>query len=123
MRQNRKERRKGPDGLQKLFVIISLLAWTMFIGSLVVYHYARPEIAYSAFQSTDGQGYRDHWIEELRQVFVFLLWGCCGITLAGIFVNWSRSRRKTDYFKMNMGLLAVIVIAILLFYYLKLFRG
>ncbi|WP_411991434.1 hypothetical protein [Agarivorans sp. DSG3-1] len=122
MPQNRKERRKGPDGLQKLFVLFSLLAWTMFLGSLIVYHYARPEIAYSAFQPSDGQGYRDHWHEDLRQIFVYLLWGCCGITLVGIFINWSRSRRKTDHFKINMGLLAMIVITVLLSYYLKLFN-
>lgn len=115
---NRKERRKGPDILQRLIVLVSLLAWVIFISALVVYHYARPEIAYSAFQSSGTEVYRDHWVEDLRQVFLLLLWTCCGITLGGMLINWSRSRRRTDYFKMNTGLLAAIVIAILLFYYL-----
>jgi len=115
---NRTERRKGPDILQKLIVLVSLIAWIIFISALVVYHYARPEIAYSAFQSSSADAYRDHWVEDLRQVFLLLLWTCCGITLGGMLINWSRSRRRTDYFKLNTGLLATIVIAILLFYYL-----
>ncbi|UPW20441.1 hypothetical protein M0C34_09325 [Agarivorans sp. TSD2052] len=121
MPHNRKERRKGPDGLQRLFFVFSLIGWSAFLASLIVYHYARPEIAYSAFQPSDGQGYRDHWQEDLRQLYVYLLWGCCGITLTSIALNWSRSRRQTDYSKINTGLLALIVIAALLGYYLNLF--
>ncbi|WP_432453189.1 MULTISPECIES: hypothetical protein [unclassified Agarivorans] len=121
MPKKRIERRKGPDGLQKLFVLFSLLAWGAFLAALIVYHYARPEIAYSAFQPNDGVGYRDHWQENLRTVFVYLLWTCCGITLTTIGFNWSRSRRKGDHFIINMGLLALIVLTTLFAYYLNVF--
>ncbi|WP_026959111.1 MULTISPECIES: hypothetical protein [Aliagarivorans] len=122
MKQKRIERRRGPDVLQRTFVWVSVIAWVLFLGSLIAYHYARPEIPYSNFVNPDGVVYRDYWREDYQRLFVYLLWSCCGITLAGVLLNYRRSRRRSDHYLVNLGLLGLISVSSLFAYYVNLFR-
>ncbi|RKF20424.1 hypothetical protein DBZ36_08275 [Alginatibacterium sediminis] len=117
------ERRKGPDQIQRSFNYVALIVWALFVVSMLAFHFARPEQPYAWTYSEGISQARTSWDENYQFWFLLFLWSCCGLTLLTIALNWLRSRRRNDYMRVNLLLLALIVIASLLAYYLGVFNA
>lgn len=106
---NASERRLGPDFWVKAIGRISLLAWVVFLVSLITFHYARPEMVpgYAAYLKIENE-YRTEWDLGLSNFLFIELLICCVVSFVAIFVNARRMRRKTDRLHFNAILLFLV---------------
>lgn len=105
-----KNRRKIPrkrDSFFRFVVGLNVLAWGVFVISMILFHYARPELI-SGVQEYWGMEGRDNWSETLSFYLIALLTLCFVLALAVLLMRRKRSRRKHDYFGMNVIILIVI---------------
>lgn len=116
MRSSRADRRRGPDLLQRSFLWLSLICWGLFLVMLLAYHFARPEIEYGLLRYL-GVDIRTFWDPQTLPLFLYALWGCCGLTLVSTVLNFSRNRRMEDYHLFNFALLLLIALITLASYY------
>ncbi|MDO6526564.1 hypothetical protein Q4519_12805 [Motilimonas sp. 1_MG-2023] len=111
------ERRSKGLQLTTLLGWSALLAWVLFLIALVLFHYARPELETGLIRYFQLP-FRSDWVIELKNLFLYFLWACCGLTVLNVIVNLLLKRRRTDYVWFNSLLLLVICVVSLLFLYL-----
>ncbi len=116
MRLARKERRNATPWLNVLLGWSSLLAWSLFLIALILFHYARPELETGLIRYFELP-FRDHWVIELKTVFLYTLWACCGLSTINFLVNLLYKRRSTDHIWFNPVLLIVICLVFIIFLY------
>lgn len=101
------DRRKGNDWLASAINLLNIVSWTVFIIALVLFHYAKPEMATYATE-VRGISVRQHWIMSLREWLVLSLYVCAGNSLVTLAFNSFRIKRKTDRKRYNLILLIVV---------------
>lgn len=116
---NHERRKKAPhqDWLFRIMVIFNVGAWALLLGSLIVFHYARPEFI-SGVQSYWGIEGREVWSEQHLDKLLQLLQVCLVVTLVSIVLRSRRNRRKTDRFGFNLLILLVISVTSLVTIYI-----
>lgn len=116
-----RERRRGPDKLLRVSQLLSLVSVMLFILSLLVLHYARPERKTGLVEFA-GIHLRLHWSTDLIGPLIGLLWLCPLCTLFSLYLARKRTRRYTDNLGVNLKILlaltatlaAIITIKVLL---------
>jgi hypothetical protein len=120
MQDSIRDKRRGPDLLQRSFLWLTIICWGLFLLAMLTFHYARPEIEYGLLRYWDID-IRSDWLLQLQQLFLYSLWSCCFVTLLSLALNFSRNRRAGDYHIYYFLLLLIIVLVSLLTYYLGVF--
>ena len=111
------ERRDARPLLKQMLAWSTLLAWLLFLIALVLFHYARPEIEIGLMRYFNLP-LGSEWLFELKSLFLYTLWACCGLTAINVAVNLFFQRRRTDHIWFNGILLLTICVVSLLFLYL-----
>lgn len=73
--------------LQVILTILSLLGWSLAIYALLIYGEARPDRAVGYFLSR-GVEIRFDWDPALTVKLEYIIWGCAGVSLLNLLVNF-----------------------------------
>lgn len=107
--QNRRKIPRTSDKFYQVVQGINLLAWLIFLAALIVFHYARPELV-SGLQEYWGVDVRKDWSDTLSFYLILLLCVCIALSTITVFLKRQRSRRKNDFFGINLGFLFVMTV-------------
>ena len=90
-----KDRRKGPDKLVRILIILTILGWVLLLAASVIVFYAKPEMS-TGFLRYRNIETRDTWINALLiPAFIsFLL--ATTVTFASAYLQRRRGKRQTD---------------------------
>lgn len=88
----------------------------LFLVSMLAYHYARPELEFGLLRFWNID-IRNHWDPEALPIYLYALWGCCGMTLIHIALNFRRNRRMEDHHFFHSVMLLVITLISLAVYF------
>ncbi|GLR72131.1 hypothetical protein [Agaribacter marinus] len=106
---DRRKKHRNKDTLYRIVVALNIVAWTMLVSALLVFHYARPDFI-AGVQNYWGIDGRDFWSQAHLDNLLLLLQACLIISLSAIVLRTRRSRRKSDSFGYNLLVLFVISI-------------
>jgi hypothetical protein len=107
------ERRQKPrqqDGLYRFILILNGAAWCALVVSLVLFHFARPEMV-TGVQQFWGLESRSGWSPQYVSGLLLLLQACLGLSLFAMILRAKRSRRRGDQYGVNLFILAGITSA------------
>lgn len=106
------ERRQGPDWLIKILWAFTILAWLIFVFSLISYEIAKPEKipGYAQYIEITNE-YRTEWIKNWADVLFYQLIGSSILSLCALFANTQRLKRKTDAMHFNLVLLFIVCVS------------
>lgn len=108
--ENRRTTPRSGDKFYLLINILNLVAWGVFIAALIVFHYARPELIFGVQEFWGVEGRQD-WSGTLSFYLIVLLTICTGLGLTTAIMKRQRSRRKNDFFGINLLILLVIAVS------------
>ncbi len=108
--ENRRVTPLKGDKFYRLVNVLNLVAWVIFVAAMVVFHYARPELI-SGVQEFWGVDGRKDWSETLSFYLILLLSLCTGLGVTTAVMKRRRSRRKNDFFGINLLILLIIAIS------------
>ena len=107
LKQPRPNRRRGPDSWLKLLTIITVAGWISLGVAFILFDFARPEtetLFHHIFGSLPERGWND---TIMNGVFYTVLL-CQGMSVAGVFINSRRMRRKSDRYRWSLMGLAIM---------------
>lgn len=110
------ERRHGPDWLCRAFSYLALIAWILFLGSLLVTHFAKPEMDTGLVRYWNIE-IRADWHPQLTYYLQYMLWGALIISGISLLMNRMRLKRRSDHLHFNILLLLLSSAALLLYVY------
>lgn len=110
--QNRRHTPRSHDKFYQIVLALNVLAWVIFVISLIVFHYARPELI-SGVQEFWGMEGRSDWSDSLSFYLIGLLQLCTLLSVIVLLLRRKRSRRKQDYFGINVVILLAISLTVL----------
>ncbi len=110
--KNRRTTPRSQDRFYQIVLALNVLAWVIFVVSLVVFHYARPELI-SGVQEFWGMEGRNDWSDTLSIYLVGLLMLCTIMSFVVLLLRRKRNRRKQDYFGINVVILLAISLTVL----------
>ena len=116
---DRRKTSRGKDRFYQIVVGLNIFAWALLVGSLILFHYARPEFI-TGVQNYWGIEGRDFWSEDHLDDLLALLQICLFTTIVTIVLRSRRNRRKTDRFGVNVLILLIISITSLVTIYMTL---
>lgn len=116
---NRRKQPRQNDGLFKFLVFMNVLGWFVFLGALIVFHYARPEFV-SGVQAFWGITGRQEWSSTLSLYLAGLLFMCVVISVIVLILKRQRNRRENDYYGINGYVLMFTALSSLLILYYEL---
>ncbi len=116
--QNRRKSPRENDKFFQCMVFINVLGWLVFIGALLVFHYARPEFVSGVQAFWDMEG-RQEWSKAPTGYLVGLLSLCVMISVAVLIMKRRRNRRDKDYFGINGHVLMVTATSSLIILYFE----
>lgn len=120
MPNNAPERRKisrKQDTFYQVVMVLNLLAWALLAGSLVLFHYARPDFI-TGLQNYWGIEGRTTWSPAYVGNLLTLLQICLFTTIITVILRSRRNRRKSDRFGVNVMILLVISVVSLVTLYM-----
>jgi hypothetical protein len=112
------ERRQGPDLICHAFSWLAICGWLLFIASLVVAHYARPELD-TGIVRYFGIEIRSDWHPMLTSYLQYMLWVVTLLSGFSLLLNRLRLRRRGDHLHFNIILLLLTSIGLLTYLYLQ----
>ena len=118
--ENRRKTPRTNDALYRIVVGINLFSWFLFLVALIVFHYARPELV-SGLQEYWGVDVRKDWSETLSFYLILLLCMCIMLATVTLFLKRQRSRRKGDFFGINLGFLIAMTLVGLIWVVVQVF--
>ncbi|MCW8107871.1 hypothetical protein OPS25_05085 [Alteromonas ponticola] len=104
---DRRHKPKYKDGLYRLIIIINSLAWGILVAALITFHFARPEFV-SGVQEYWGLEASTGWSREHVTRLFTLLQLCLGLSLVTMLLRARRTRRRNDYYGINLFILVGI---------------
>ncbi len=90
------ERRKRQDFASRLFIVLGLLCWVVFVGGLVIFHWAQPEFV-TVFDRFYHLKLRTQWDYQYVTYMFYTIAGGFSISLITLLLGRVRGRRRTDY--------------------------
>lgn len=106
------ERRRGKfsqDPLVRLVTVFNIAAWLALMIALFTLHYARPDYVTGVQKYWQLEG-RVHWSAEHLSWVLQALQVCLGFTLISLYLRSKRTRRKRDYYGINLLVLLVLAL-------------
>ncbi|NMH59376.1 hypothetical protein [Alteromonas ponticola] len=103
----RRHKPKTKDGFYRLITIINALAWAILVAALITFHFARPEFV-SGVQEYWGVEASTGWSSEHVTRLFALLQLCLGLSLVTMLLRARRTRRRNDYYGINLFILVGI---------------
>lgn len=110
------ERRQGPDLVCRGFSWLAILGWLLFIGCLVLAHYASPEMDTGLVRYW-GIEIRSDWHPRLTGYLRYMLWAVALFSGLSLLLNRLRLRRRGDHLHANIVMLLLTSIGLLLYLY------
>ncbi|GGA69337.1 hypothetical protein GCM10011369_08740 [Neiella marina] len=104
------DRRKGPDWRVRTLRGLAILAWLLFIISLLLFHFARPEMDSGIARYYELE-IRQFWDPSYTGPLMYFVWSSCVISLLSLIANRQLSRRAGDTRRYNLILLTVITVS------------
>ena len=111
--ENRRHTPRNQDKFYRIIMGLNLVAWLVFLIAMIVFHYARPELI-SGVQEFWGLEGRTDWSSTLTFYLLMLLGLCFTLGVAVVVMKRRRSRRKNDFFGINIGILLTITVTSLI---------
>ncbi|CAM3826066.1 hypothetical protein [Rheinheimera salexigens] len=108
------DRRSGPDLVCRLFTLLAIAGWLLFVVCLVITHYASPEMD-SGLVRYWHIDIRTYWRPTLTAWLEWLLWGCVLLSGISFVLHWFRLKRRSDHLHLNIVLLFVTSVGFLLY--------
>jgi len=96
-RQNRTERRQGPDLLVRSLPWFALGGWVLIVVSVLGISFAKPQTV-TFFERINNLPVRREWDYELMSYVLWVLFTALFSGLVGLVINVTRRRRKHDIF-------------------------
>lgn len=115
---NRRKQLRKDDGLFKFLVGLNVVGWFVFLGAMIVFHYARPEFV-SGVQAFWGITGREEWASGLSVYLKGLLATCVIISVTVLVLKRKRNRRENDYYGINGYVLMFSALSSLILLYLE----
>ncbi len=114
------DRRKRTDIGHRLFILLSLFCWIVFIAALVIFHRAQPEFV-TVFDRFYHLKLRTQWDYQYVTYMFYTIAGGFFISLVTLLLARSRARRKTDHkgHVIFLGCLYVIMILLTAMIFLR----
>ncbi|WP_018691665.1 hypothetical protein [Algicola sagamiensis] len=94
------------SSLSKVIRALTLTAWGLFILSLVIFHYARPELEWGILRYFDIP-VRTFWLISLLTWLKVVLLACVAFSCYAIYLNYQAG---ANHFRFNLYLLATVSI-------------
>lgn len=101
------DRRKKGRGDNKLLNFLTIICWTVFVSSLIVFHYARPEME-SILVKFWNLPIRRTWEPFLKDILFGLLIFCSVMSFISMAINQRYLKRVEDHFRFNYLLLFLV---------------
>jgi uncharacterized membrane-anchored protein len=117
--KERRKRSRSKDWLYRCVLALNLTAWILWIVSLIVFHYARPDFI-AGVQVYWGIEGRDFWSQTYVEQLLWLLQGCLILSFVALILRAIRTRRQADRFGMNLLVLVSSSLVSLLILYISL---
>ncbi len=105
------ERRKHIDAVVLITRIMSVLSWVLFLVSLILFHYARPELEYGIIRYFDIP-VRDYWLMKPKNLVSLMLIVSTCLSCSVLFLKRNRTKRASD----SHGFNQISVLCICLFF-------
>ena len=115
---NQQNRRKGPDFWLRSLSVLTVAGWLLLFISFVLFDLARPETE-TLFHHIMGVLPQKGWNVTLRNAVFYLVIGCQGASMIGVWVNGRRMRRKSDRYRwsiMGLGITSSFVALLFIFF-------
>ena len=108
-RDSDRDRRSGPDTLTKSIRWVAVAGWLFLLASLIFIDLAKPEfVTFFDRHFEIAEGMRTTWNMSLARIIFYLMVGGFFFGAYGFIVNITRSRRKTDRYRLNLLTLSIV---------------
>ena len=119
-----RDRRRGEDAWLLLMRLFGIAGWLFLFAALAVFDLARPQEYLIDPRLLERLGLpsslRPYWDLELaRYIFYAMVLGLTA-SVAGLWLNRHRLRRRDDHYRLYLIVLGIISLAGILLYWLKL---
>ncbi|WP_417614976.1 hypothetical protein [Oceanisphaera sp.] len=104
---------RGFDWLSKILVAMTIGGWTLYLLSLILLHYGRPEqhFGYLRYQ---GIAVRAEWLSLYNFWFHAAIWGTLGLAVTVFTLVHVKGRHQLQFLKVYLAILAVAAVLTLL---------
>ncbi len=106
-------RRNKADYLVLLVNGLNIFCWILFVASLIMFHYARPELEYGIVRYFELT-VRDSWVAQPKNLLYVILYMCTTLSFIAVVLGKFRNRRSDDGHGFNLLALMVICISFIL---------
>ncbi len=118
-----RERRRGADALISVMRVLGVSGWLLMFSALALFERARPEESFIDPELFRRLGIpvvlRQYWdLELVRYIFYLMIMGLV-LSLAGLWLNSRRRRRRDDHYRIYLLSLGLISLAGIVMYWLK----
>ncbi len=112
-------RRRGPDTLSKSIRIVAIIGWLFLLSAMVFIDLAKPKYV-TVFEQRNGAVADKNigWDMEMARAIFLLQVGGFVFGTYGFVMNMKRSRRKSDRYRINLLVLAIISLFGMVYYLL-----
>jgi len=100
-RQNRPDRRQGPDFFVRALPWFALSGWLLIVASVLGISFAKPQTV-TFFERVNNLPVRREWDYQLMSYVLWLLVTALFSGLVGLVINVTRRRRKHDVFYFSL---------------------
>lgn len=109
------ERRKGPDLWAQMINWFAAVCWSLLVAILIIVGIAKPTQE-TMFDRMANISIESSWNEELLLIIFYLM--VCGffLSLAGIFLNSQRHKRRTDHYRGSLIFIACLSLVGIVYY-------
>lgn len=114
-RNDKKERRKGPDIWLRMIQWIGLISWGLMLPLLYLIDRAKPEFE-TLFDKMFDLQVRSTWNLDVYRWAVMLMFFLLILSGIGLVINKKRNRRREDYYRINLIIIFLLSTAGILYY-------
>lgn len=115
MKDEIKERRKGPDFWIKFLKFMAVSGWIFMLIILIILEKAKPQFE-TFFDRFYNLSLRTTWDYSLAQNIYYMMFAGLLISITGLIISAKRYRRKEDMYPVSPILIGIFSIAGILLY-------
>lgn len=112
---DKQDRRKGPDIWLYMIQLIGMISWALMLPLLYLVDRAKPQFE-TLFDKMFDLQVRSTWDLDLYKWAVLLMFFLLFISGVGLIINKTRSRRREDYYRINLIIIFLLSAAGILYY-------